>query len=170
MDIFPPLSSILLSAAAPGSLVLYEGSVSIVTREDGGEQTTLAVFQRDAKKFSHAHVFSTDQRVVKIGGDVVIEADIRSGVRWRRPTNEDLSSIFIHDSDAFGIIDIGGGEKTPAVHIFNMGTGKAKLVKDDRYENTPMAACGAWRLGIKVEGSGGEPRWLIEVGASGARL
>jgi hypothetical protein len=59
----------------------------------------------------------------------------------------------ILDRDAYGILNMGAD----TLLMFNLGTGDVILLD----EKKQMAACPAWRLGVRESGT---IRWLIDVG------
>ncbi len=154
MDLFPHLTPVSLSSVESGSLVIHGGKLSIVTMDSRDPRQTrmLAAFDDTARAF--VHTYTTDPTdVLKVGGDVVIEPDLRGSVDLRRGTRQDLSRIFIHGGDAYGILEMPQG-----LHqFFNFGTGKVKPSSD----NMQMAACSKWRLGIRD--SARSIHWLIEI-------
>jgi hypothetical protein len=131
-----------------GLAIFYNNAFAFVTFNGGAK--TLALFDRAGRKFVQPAVLSTEQQMLSVCGNVVIEPDFLK-VEVRRPSSEDTSAIFILGREAYGVL--------PGTMLFNMGIGD---VTSD--EKRPMAACASWRLGVKDDTSH-EPRWLIKVPA-----
>jgi hypothetical protein len=157
MKVSPPLTPILLSAAEPGSLVFYQGRLSIVTisPKDPAATRALACFDGSANKFAHTNVaqYSLGENVLRVDSEVVVEPGLDGKIEFRRAERNDTSLIFILGDDAYGVLDMYG----PVFQLFSLRTGQVKPSTD----NTQMAACSKWRLGIRE--SAEIVRWLIEV-------
>jgi hypothetical protein len=156
MTIFPKLTTIALSEALPGTIVIHEKKIGFVVLDDDqeGDGNYLACYDRQKQEF--AIEYSQPRALVltiDAGAGVVIDLDVINGTALGTSRGVANSHLLVQADRAYFVLP-----RNPGFHSYvEIATGRAKKGLSGH-----VASCINWKVGIRNDLER-KVNWLIQV-------